>query len=368
MSYKKTVAVAMSGGVDSSVAAYLLHEQGYNVIGVTMQIWLDEGLYELSRADGCCSLSAVDDAEKVCGIIGIPHKVVNFKDVFREKVIRDFIDEYSHGRTPNPCIVCNRYVKWESLLQWSLENGADYIATGHYARVVSLDNGRYTIQRSVTDAKDQTYALYNLTQDQLAHTLMPVGEYEKPEIRRIAKEARLPVSDKPDSEEICFIPDNDYAGFLERELGSRTPPEGNFVTSDGRILGRHKGITHYTIGQRRGLGLPMGHHVFVTEIRPGTNEVVIGEGDDVYTPVLSCTGLNFMSLSEADLPVGESRRLFCRIRYRHPGEWCTVYRTAEDRLEAHFDAPVRAVTPGQAAVMYDGDHIACGGTIEKRET
>lgn len=368
MSDKKTVAVGMSGGVDSSVAAYLLHEQGYNVIGVTMQIWLDEGLYELSRADGCCSLSAVDDAEKVCDIIGIPHKVVNFKDIFRDRVIRDFIDEYAGGRTPNPCIVCNRYVKWEALLQWSLENGADYIATGHYARVVRLANGRYTIQQSVTAAKDQTYALYSLTQEQLARTLMPVGEYEKPRIRRIAQDAHLPVSAKPDSEEICFIPDNDYAGFLERELGSRTPPGGNFVSTDGRILGRHKGITHYTIGQRRGLGLAMGHHVFVTEIRPDTNEVVIGEAADVYSSVLSCTGLNFMSVSGSDFPVGDSRRLFCKIRYRHPGEWCTVYRTAEDRLEVRFETPVRAVTPGQAAVMYDGDHIACGGTIEKRET
>ena len=365
MSERKKVAVAMSGGVDSSVAAYLLHRQGYEVIGVTMQIWLDDGLYELARTDGCCSLSAVDDAERVCRIIGIPHHVVSFKDIFREKVVSNFIDEYINGRTPNPCIVCNRYVKWESLLDWALEQGADHIATGHYARVKRLPDGRYTIERSVTQAKDQTYALYNLTQEQLAHTLMPVGDYDKGRIRDIAKEAGLPVSGKPDSEEICFIPDNDYAGFLDREAGGRVPPAGNFVTESGEILGRHKGITHYTIGQRRGLGLAMGHHVFVTEIRPDTNEVVIGEDGDVYSSVLSCHGLNFMSLPEEGLGIGESVRLFGKIRYRHPGEWCRVRRTGEDGLEAVFEKPVRAVTPGQAAVFYDGDHIACGGTIDQ---
>ena len=361
---KKTVAVAMSGGVDSSVAALLLKEQGYNVIGVTMQIWLDEGLYQLARTDGCCSLSAVDDARQVCEIIGIEHQVVNFKDVFREKVICNFIDEYVNGRTPNPCIICNRYVKWESLLEWSRQNGADYIATGHYARIKHLDNGRYAIARSVTEAKDQTYALYSLTQEQLGSTLMPVGEYEKSRVREIAFKAHLPVSNKPDSEEICFIPDNDYAGFLDREAGDRVPKPGNFVTSDGEILGRHRGITHYTIGQRRGLGLAMGHHVFVTEIRRDTNEVVIGEDEDVYSMRLTCHGLNCMGLSEAELDTGGSRRLFGKIRYRHPGEWCTINRTGNDTLEIVFEKPVRAVTPGQAVVLYDDDHVACGGTID----
>ncbi len=360
----KNVAVAMSGGVDSSVAALLLKEQGYNVTGVTMQIWLDEGLYQLARTDGCCSLSAVDDAKKVCDILGIEHHVVNFKDIFRERVIKNFIDEYVNGHTPNPCIICNRYVKWESLLNWAKQNGADYIATGHYARVKHLNNGRHAIARSVTEAKDQTYALYSLTQDQLASTLIPVGEYEKSTVREIAAKAQLPVSNKPDSEEICFIPDNDYAGFLDREAGDRVPKPGNFVTSDGEILGQHKGITHYTIGQRRGLGLAMGHHVFVTEIRPETNEVVIGDDGDVYSSVLTCNGLSLMGLSDDELPVGESRRLFGKIRYRHPGEWCTIKRTGEDTLSVSFEKPVRAVTPGQAVVLYDGDHIACGGTIE----
>lgn len=358
------VMVAMSGGVDSSVAALLLKEQGYDVTGVTMQIWLDESLYELSRVDGCCSLSAVDDAKKVCEIIGIPHEVVNFKDIFRDKVISNFVDEYINGRTPNPCIICNRYVKWESLLKWSLENGADYIATGHYARIRRLENGRYAIARSVTDAKDQTYALYNLTQEQLRHTLMPVGEYEKSKVRKIAEEASLPVSSKPDSEEICFIPDNDYAGFLEREYGKLVPPPGNFVTADGEILGLHKGISHYTIGQRRGLGLALGHYVYVTEIRPDTNEVVIGEDRDVYSSGLTCHSLNFMGISEEELASRKDIRLFGKIRYRHPGEWCTIKMTDKDKMEVLFEKPVRAVTPGQAVVLYDGDCVACGGTID----
>ncbi|MBQ7584431.1 MAG: tRNA 2-thiouridine(34) synthase MnmA [Lachnospiraceae bacterium] len=360
----KKVAVAMSGGVDSSVAAWLLKEQGYEVTGVTMQIWLDEGLYNLARADGCCSLSAVDDAAKVCEIIGIPHHVVNFRDIFRERVISNFIDEYVHGHTPNPCIICNRYVKWESLLKWAVDNGADCIATGHYARIGRLGNGRYAVKRSATEAKDQTYALYSLTQQQLERTVMPLGEHDKPEVRRIAEQAKLPVSAKPDSEEICFIPDNDYAGFIEREPGVAVPPPGNFVTKDGEVLGRHKGITHYTIGQRRGLNLAMGHHVFVTEIRPEANEVVIGEDEDVYSSELTCHAVNFMALEESGLDAGCDRRFFGKIRYRHPGEWCTIKRTGEDSLRVLFEKPVRAVTPGQAVVIYDGDHIACGGTID----
>ena len=353
------VVVGMSGGVDSSVAAYLLKKQGYDVIGVTMQIWQDENPTCSARNNGCCGLSAVDDARRVADELDIPYYVMNFRNEFRENVMDYFVAEYLQGRTPNPCIACNRYVKWESLLDRSLEIGADYIATGHYARIDKLSNGRYSIRKSVTAAKDQTYALFNLTQEQLSRTLMPVGEYEKDQIREIADSACLPVAHKPDSQEICFIPDNDYAGFIEREAGSKVPGPGNFVTRDGEILGRHLGITHYTVGQRKGLNLALGHPVFVTEIRPETNEVVIGENEDVFGTVLRCNKLNFMS--EADIE-GE-RRVVGKIRYSHKGADCTIRKISDDEIEAVFDEPVRAITPGQAVVFYDGEYILCGGII-----
>ena len=303
----------------------------------------------------------LDDAQKVCERIGIEHRVLNFRDIFREKVIENFVHEYLNGRTPNPCIVCNRYVKWDALLSWALDNGAGYIATGHYARIQRLENGRYAIARSKTAAKDQTYALYSLTQEQLSHTIMPVGDYDKETVREMARKAGLAVSDKPDSQEICFIEDNDYAGFIDRYPGIAVPGPGDFVTSDGRVLGRHKGITHYTIGQRRGLNLPMGKHVYVTKIDPKKNEVIIGDGEDVFSESLSCSSLNFMS--EEDLPEGTEKRLFCKIRYRHEGQWCSVVRSGKDELTVSFEEPVRAVTPGQSAVFYDGDVIFGGGII-----
>lgn len=357
----KTVVVGMSGGVDSSVAAMLLKKQGYNVIGVTMQIWQDSAA---PHEGGCCGITAVDDARRVAAQIGIPYYVLDFQDEFRKSVIDYFTAEYLAGRTPNPCIACNRYVKWEALLRRSLEIGADYIATGHYARIETLDNGRYAIRNSVTAAKDQTYALYNLTQKQLSRTLFPIGDYSKDEIRAMAEEAGLMVAHKPDSQDICFVPDNDYAGFISKEAPDRVPPAGNFVDKDGNILGRHKGITHYTIGQRRGLEIAAGHRVFVTDIRTDTNEVVIGENEDIFTTEVVCDNVNFMSIE--GLNPGEQIKVKAKIRYNHGGEFGTIEALGDDRVICRFDKPVRAATPGQAMVFYDGEYVLGGGTIVGR--
>lgn len=357
---KKKVAVGMSGGVDSSVAAYLLKQQGYDVIGVTMQIWQDEDPFSMAENGGCCGLSAVDDARRVADMLGIPYYVLNFKKEFKEHVIDYFMDEYMHARTPNPCIACNRYVKWEALLHRAMELGCDYIATGHYAKVVQLENGRYALAKSAATRKDQTYALYNLTQEQLKRTKMPVGEYDKEEIRKIAEEIGLLVAKKPDSQEICFIPDNDYAGYIERESGKQFET-GNFVDKDGNVLGQHKGLIHYTVGQRKGLGLSLGTPAFVLELRPDTNEVVIGTNEDTFHDSLVANKLNWMSIEKLD---GEMM-VCAKIRYSHQGELCKIRMNGEDEVICSFQNPVRAITPGQAVVFYQGDVVVGGGTIVK---
>lgn len=361
------VVVGMSGGVDSSVAAYLLKEQGYDVIGVTMQIWQDEDVCTLEENGGCCGLSAVEDARRVSSVLEIPYYVMNFKNEFKQNVIDYFVAEYLQARTPNPCIACNRYVKWESLLKRSLDIGASYVATGHYASIGKLDNGRYTIKKSVTQGKDQTYALYNLTQFQLAHTLMPVGVYNKDEIRKMALEQKLPVANKPDSQEICFVKDNDYAGFIadyikENNLAVQSDAgnqPGNFVNLAGEVIGKHKGMMHYTVGQRKGLNLAMGKPVFVLELRPETNEVVIGNSLDVFSDRLYANNLNFMAIEDLE---GEMV-VEAKIRYSHKGARCTIKKTDKDEVLCIFDEPQRAITPGQAVVFYQGDYVLGGGTI-----
>lgn len=391
---KEKVVVGMSGGVDSSVAAYLLKEQGYDVIGVTMQIWQDEDVCSMEEKGGCCGLSAVEDARRVAAVLDIPYYVMNFKQEFKDKVINYFVSEYLQARTPNPCIACNRYVKWESLLKRSLDIGASYIATGHYARIIKLDNGRYTIQKSVTTAKDQTYALYNLTQYQLSHTLMPVGEYSKDEIRVIANKLELPVANKPDSQEICFVPDNNYAGFiadylnkekaennnsanvennhinsdntsdkatLKKEAPVTGLEPGNYVNTAGEVIGRHRGLVHYTVGQRKGLGIAMGQPVFVVELRPETNEVVIGNANEVFSDRLYANRLNFMAIEDLE---GEME-VEAKIRYSHKGAKCKIKKTGEDEVLCIFEEPQRAITPGQAVVFYKDDYVVGGGTIVK---
>lgn len=353
------VVVGLSGGVDSSVAAYLLKEKGYDVIGVTMLMWPSAGV----GGEASEEPQSVADARKVAEHLGISYHVLDFTAQFKKEVVDYFVAEYLAGRTPNPCNVCNRRIKWEALLAWAREHGAEYIATGHYARIDKLGNGRYAIRNSVTAQKDQTYALYNLTQEQLAHTLLPVGEYSKEEIRQIALEQQLPVANKSDSQDICFIPDGDYGAFLERQVPDRIPGEGNFVKTDGTVIGRHKGVTHYTIGQRKGLGIAMGHPVFVCEIRPETNEVVIGENEDIFSCELMCRDVNYMGMEEGKEPP----HCMAKVRYAHKGDICSLEKMADGKIRVRFEKPVRAITPGQAVVFYDGEYVLGGGIIQTAE-
>ncbi|MDD6174271.1 MAG: tRNA 2-thiouridine(34) synthase MnmA [Firmicutes bacterium] len=350
------VMVGMSGGVDSSVAALLLQQQGYEVIGVTMKLRPDEWMQECASG-GCCSLDDVEDARRVCRRLGIPHYVMNFTDVFTRDVIDTFAAEYRRGRTPNPCIECNRKVKFEAMLQKALAMGMDYIATGHYARVTHEPGGRWLLHRSPA-AKDQSYVLYSLTQEQLAHTLFPLGELEKPAVRALAEAHCLPVAHKADSQEICFVQDNDYAGFIERYTGEPSLP-GDFVDAQGNVLGRHRGVTHYTIGQRKGLGVSFGRPMFVTAIDPQRNTVTLGEEGSQYAPALIAERFNWIA---SDAPA-EPFSAQVKVRYQAPTAGATVFPAGDGSVRILFDEPQRSVTPGQAVVLYRNDLVLGGGTI-----
>lgn len=357
------VIVAMSGGVDSSVAAALLQEEGYEVVGVTMQIWPREPQdKEDGESRGCCSLSAVNDARRVAQKLGIPYYVMNFRDLFEEKVIRYFTDEYLQGRTPNPCIACNRYIKFEAFLTKARALEADYIATGHYIqRKHDPVEGRFLLYRAVDKNKDQSYALYNLTQEQLAHSLFPLGAYTKPAIRRKAAELGLLVADKPDSQEICFVPDNNYKNFLAQRLGKQDIKKGKFVDTRGEVLGNHQGITHYTVGQRKGLGLALGYPAYVVAIDPVKNQVVIGRDEDVYQKGLWARDNNFIAIASLEGPM----EVQAKIRYGAEPAPALITPGEEGRVLVKFQQPQRAITPGQSVVYYRDDLVIGGGIIDE---
>lgn len=348
------VIVGMSGGVDSAVAAYLLKQAGHDVAGVTLRTWQSSSGEE-SR---CCE---IDDARETARIIGIPYYVFNCTDAFEKNIIKPFIDNYIHGMTPNPCVICNREIKWERLLYYSKVLGAEFVATGHYASIIKLDNGRYTVGKAIHEEKDQAYMLYRLTQDQLKKTLMPLGALSKQEVRDIANKAGIQVASKPDSQEICFVTDGDYADFISRNSDAVIPGEGCFVDESGKILGKHKGIIHYTVGQRKGLGIALGYPAYIKKINADTNEIVLGTTEETGCKAIICNDLNFMSIAG----LKENERINCpvKIRYRHQGQSAVLVKDGDDRIRVEFDKPVRSAAPGQSAVFYDKRGYLIGGGI-----
>lgn len=356
----KKVMVGMSGGVDSSVAAMLLRDQGYEVMGVTLKLFSDEDIDQAQKeGKTCCALNDVMDARSVAYKLGFEHVVFNFKDNFREYVMRNFSDSYLCGRTPNPCIECNRHVKFDKMLRRALELGYEYIATGHYA-VNEYDeaSGRWLLKRPKDRSKDQTYVLYALTQEQLSHTLFPLGGLDKTQVRELAAEVGLINSNKPDSQDICFVPDGDYAAFIRRFAGVDVP-YGNFVDTEGKVLGEHKGIINYTVGQRKHLGISLGKPAYVVSKDVASNTVTLGDEKDLYTKSLIADDFNLISVPE----ITEPMRVTAKTRYSQKEQPATVSYLGNGEYKVEFDEPQRAITSGQAVVLYDGDVVVGGGTI-----
>ena len=366
MSKKGRVLVAMSGGVDSSVAAVMLHQQGYEVIGITMKTWdYHRSGGKNGKETGCCTVESMNDARAIAVHRGFKHFIVDIRDEFGTWVIDRFIEDYMSGRTPNPCVLCNTHIKWAALLRRADQLDCEFIATGHYANV-RHENGRYVISKGLDHGKDQSYALWGVRQEHLERTIFPVGSYRKSEIRSFAEqEGLLSVANKPDSYEICFIPDDNYRRFIQEQVDDYDERigEGVFVDKFGKIVGTHAGYPNFTIGQRRGLHLPMGEPMYVTSINPETNEVMVGVKEDLIQTTLTAAEMNLVKVDS--LPEGEEVPIVGKIRYNDAGAEGTILATGDDEFKVHFPAGREAITPGQAVVCYDGDDVLAGGWIRK---
>lgn len=354
----RRVLIAMSGGVDSGVAAFLMKEAGYDCIGATMKLFANEDA-GLPREHSCCSLDDVEDARSVAFSLGMPHYVFNFADRFREDVIDGFIEAYENGRTPNPCIDCNRYLKFKKLFLRAKELSCDYVVTGHYARIERDENtGRFLLKKGLDHTKDQSYVLYSMTQEQLAHVQFPLGCLRKTQVRQIAEAHGFINAQKHDSRDICFVQDGKYSDFIEAYTGKQYPA-GDFIDRDGHVLGRHRGMIRYTIGQRKGLGIASSHPLYVVSVNPADNTVMLGTNEELFSSELTAKDINLVSAERLDAPM----RVKAKVRYRHAEQWATAEQTDEDTIRVVFDEPQRAITAGQAVVLYDGDVVVGGGTI-----
>lgn len=350
--------IAMSGGVDSSVAAYLIKDQGYECIGATMKL-LDGGKIVLNEEHRCCSKKDIEDARAVAHKLGMEHLLFDFSDCFCEKVVDKFVRAYESGQTPNPCIECNRYLKFEKLFREAEKLGCTHIATGHYARIeYDEEKKRYLLKKAADLSKDQSYVLYSLTQEMLARTLFPLGSLTKEQARKTAEENGFTNADKRESQDICFVKGEDYTDFIERYSGKTYPP-GNFIDTAGNILGTHKGIIHYTVGQRKGLGLALPAPLYVSAIDTENNTVILSSNEELFSKSLTATNINLISVDNLYSPM----RLKAKVRYRHTEQEATAVQIDENTLSIEFDEPQRAITKGQAVVLYDGDTVVGGGTI-----